>query len=126
VRSFPSVYELLPTYPCLDLGDGHLRGLSGLDLPNVDGDELKKSLAFHVQISAAVEEAPRYRTFAIKGVDQPTSQSALLRQGRVESLRSYKGQEKGADGTVPRPSSHPPEWEDEGPSTKADSDHIEA
>ena len=124
VRSFPSVYELLPTYQCLDLGDGQLRGLSGLDLPNTDAKELKKSLELHEQISAAVEKAPRYQTFAIKGVDQPTSQSALLCRGKVKPLRSYKGEEKGGDGTVPRPSSHPPEWEDEGASTYVSQKHT--
>jgi hypothetical protein len=124
VRSFPSVYELLPTYPCLDLGDGQLRGLADLHLPNIDAVRLKESLAFHAQISAAVEKAPRYQTFAIKGVDQPTSQSALLRGGRAEPLRSYKGEDKGGDGTVPRPSSHPPEWEDEGASTYVSQKHA--
>src|SRR6516165_7802140 len=75
-------------------------------------------------MSAAVETAPRYQTFAIKGVDQPTSQSALLRGGKVEPLRSYKGEDKGGDGTVPRPSSHPPEWEDEGASTYVSQRHA--
>jgi hypothetical protein len=124
VRSFPSVYQLLPTYRCLDLGDGQLRGLSGLDLPNMDAAEVKEGLAFHARISAAVEKAPSYQTFAIKGVDQPTSQSALLRGGKVEPLRSYKGEDKGGDGTVPRPSSHPPEWEDEGASTYVSQKHA--
>src|SRR5262249_47253822 len=36
VRSFPSAYQLLPTYPCLDCGDGEPRELRGMDLPNVD------------------------------------------------------------------------------------------
>jgi hypothetical protein len=124
VRSFPSVYELLPTYRCLDLGDGQLRGLSDHHLPNVDALSLKESLAFHAEISAAVEEAPRYQTFAIKGIDQPTSQSALLRGGRVEPLRSYKGEDKGGDGTVSRPSSHPPEWKEEGASTYVSQKHA--
>jgi pimeloyl-ACP methyl ester carboxylesterase len=34
VRSFPSVYQLLPTYSCLDLGDGQMRKIRGVDLPN--------------------------------------------------------------------------------------------
>jgi pimeloyl-ACP methyl ester carboxylesterase len=124
VRSFPSVYQLLPTYPCLDLGDGQLQGLSGLDLPNMGSVDAKEGLAFHARISAAVEKAPHYPTFAIKGVDQPTSQSALLRGGKVEPLRSYKGEDKGGDGTVPRPSSHPPEWADERASTYVSQKHA--
>jgi hypothetical protein len=34
VRSFPSVYEFMPTYKCLDFGDGQWRDLHGSDLPN--------------------------------------------------------------------------------------------
>lgn len=124
VRSFPSVYQLLPTYPCLDLGDGQLQGLSGLDLPNTGSVDVKEGVAFHARISDAVEKAPSYQTFAIKGVDQPTGQSALLRGGKAEPLRSYKGEDKGGDGTVPRPSSHPPEWEDEGASTYVSQKHA--
>jgi pimeloyl-ACP methyl ester carboxylesterase len=113
VRSFPSVYQLLPTYPCLDSGDGQLRQLSGVDLPNTSAVNIKEGLAFHAKISAAMSKQPSYQTFAIKGDDQPTSQSALLRGAKVESLRSYKGTDHGGDGTVPRPSSHPPEWPDD-------------
>jgi hypothetical protein len=70
-------------------------------------------LAFHSSISQAVELHPHYKTQIIKGIDQPTSQSAVLRDGKIEPLRSYKGENKSGDGTVPRPSAHPPEWEDE-------------
>jgi pimeloyl-ACP methyl ester carboxylesterase len=91
VRSFPSLYQLLPTYPCVDFGDGQLRSLSTLDLPNTDKVSINEGLAFHKRITAAVEQPPRYRTFAIKGIDQPTNQSALLRGDKIEALRSYKG-----------------------------------
>jgi hypothetical protein len=124
VRSFPSVYQLLPSYPCVDVGDGQLRGLCGLDLPNTHSMDIKEGLAFHAQISAAVENPPRYETIVIKGIDQPTSQSALLLGGRAVPLRSYLGEDKGGDGTVPRPSSHPPEWENEGSSTYASQKHA--
>jgi hypothetical protein len=124
VRSFPSVYQLLPTYQCLDFGDGELRKLSRLAVPNMNAINIEEGLAFHARISAAVEKSPRYQTFAIKGVDQPTSQSALLRAGKLEPLRSYKGEDKGGDGTVPRPSSHPPEWENEAASTYVSQMHA--
>jgi hypothetical protein len=123
VRSFPSVYQLLPTYSCLDLGDGQLRKVRGVDLPNASTVDIDEGLAFHSRIEDAVERHSRYQTFAVKGVDQPTSQSALLRGGKVEPLRSYKGEDKGGDGTVPRPSSHPPEWEEEGASTYVSQKH---
>jgi len=113
VRSFPSAYQLLPSYQCLDVGDGQLRELTGVDLPNVDSVSVREGLAFHARINSAVEANPRYQTFAIKGVDQPTAQSALLRGGKVELMRSHKGTDHAGDGTVPRPSSHPPEWQDD-------------
>ena len=113
VRSFPSVYELLPTYACLNIGDGELRSLSGVDLPNVRDVDVQEGLEFHARISNAVENEPRYQTIAIKGVDQPTVQSALLSGMQVKALRAYRGTDLSGDGTVPRPSSHPPEWEHE-------------
>jgi hypothetical protein len=124
VRSFPAVHQLLPTYDCLDVGDRQLRRLSGRDLPNVGKNEVTEALAFHSRIACAVEKNPKYETFAIKGVDQPTSQSALLRNGKIEPTRSYKGEDKSGDGTVPRPSSHPPEWENEGPSVFVSQSHA--
>ncbi|MGY8704597.1 hypothetical protein RAD16_02480 [Bradyrhizobium sp. 18BD] len=113
VRSFPSVYQLLPTYQCLDLGDGQLRDLNGVDLSDVASVNIREGLAFHARMIEAVGESPPYQTFAIKGVDQPTAQSALVRGGRVEPMRSHKGMDYAGDGTVPRPSSHPPEWQDD-------------
>ncbi len=113
VRSFPSAYQLLPTYDCLDVGDGKLRDLSGRELPNVNKSDVTEALAFHSRIVGAIETNPRYETFAIKGIDQPTSQSAVLRNGKIEPMRRYKGEDKFGDGTVPRPSAHPPEWPNE-------------
>ena len=110
VRSFPSVYQLLPTYSCLDVGDGQLRELAGTAMPNVDAANVSEGLAFHTRVSSAIEASPCYQTFAIKGADQPTAQSAILRGGKVEPVRSHKGMDYAGDGTVPRPSSHPPEW----------------
>jgi hypothetical protein len=90
-----------------------LRDLSEIDLPNVDAANISEALAFHARIGRAIEENSSYQTFAIKGVDQPTTQSALLCGGKIEPLRSYKGTDYAGDGTVPRPSSHPPEWADD-------------
>ncbi len=123
VRSFPAVHQLLPTYDYLDVGDGQ-RSLSGRDLPNVGKNEVAEALAFHSRIAGAVEKNPKYETFAIKGLDQPTSQSALLRNGKIEPTRSYKGEDKSGDGTVPRPSAHPPEWVNEGPSVYVSQSHA--
>jgi Lecithin:cholesterol acyltransferase len=124
IRSFPSVHQLLPTYDCLDVGDGQLRNLSGRDLPNVDTNDVTEALAFHSRIAGSIEQNPNYETFAIKGIDQPTGQSALLRNGKIEAMRSYNREDKSGDGTVPRPSSHPPEWSDEGSSVFVSQSHA--
>jgi hypothetical protein len=124
IQSFPSVYQLLPTYDCLDLGDGRLRALLGADLPQIGTRNIEEAMAFHARISAAIQENSVYRTFAIKGADQPTSQSALLRGRKVEPLRSYKGTDHEGDGTVPRPSSHPPEWPEDASAVFAPQRHA--
>jgi hypothetical protein len=124
VRSFPSVYQLLPTYDCLDLGNGGLQILTGSNLPNVNTNSVDEGLAFHSQLAASIENNPKYQTFVIKGIDQPTSQSALLRNGKIEPLRSHKGTDHFGDGTVPRPSSHPPEWNNDGQAVVVSQSHA--
>ena len=47
VRSLPSVYQLLPTYPCLDLGDGILREANDTPLPDLEPDRVQAAIAFH-------------------------------------------------------------------------------
>jgi hypothetical protein len=124
VRSFSSVHQLLPTYDCLDIGNGGLRNLAGSNLPNLYKNDVTEALAFHSRITSSIEKNPKYETFAIKGIDQPTSQSALLRNNKVEPIRSRKGTDHSGDGTVPRPSSHPPEWSNEGSSVFVSQSHA--
>jgi pimeloyl-ACP methyl ester carboxylesterase len=124
VRSFPSAYQLLPTYKCLDAGDGKLRELSGGDLARLREDDVSSGLDFHAKIDASVEPKPRYETLVLKGVDQPTSQSAVLQSGQIKRLNTYNGKDTSGDGTVPRPSSHPPEWTDEGSSIFVSQSHA--
>jgi hypothetical protein len=50
-----------------------IRNLSGSDLSNVDKNDVTEALAFHSRITGSVEKNPKYETFAIKGIDQPTS-----------------------------------------------------
>jgi hypothetical protein len=40
----------------------------------------------------------------------------MLRNGKIGPIREINGVDRGGDGTVPRPSSHPPEWQDDTPS----------
>jgi pimeloyl-ACP methyl ester carboxylesterase len=111
VRSLPSVYQLLPSYDCLDVGDGQYQNVAAVSLPNVDDASVKEGISLHHRLSEDVVPNGGYQTFAIKGIAQPTNQSARLSSGRIETLREFKGRDFSGDGTVPRPSSHPPEWE---------------
>jgi hypothetical protein len=115
VRSFPSVYELLPTYPCFDAGSGQMRALTEVSGLSLDAKMLRSAAAFHARIAEKVRGRSKrgYGIVAIKGVLQPTAQSARLGGERIELLQVYGDVDKGGDGTVPRPSAHPPEWEDE-------------
>ncbi|HXB16017.1 MAG TPA: hypothetical protein VNV44_09780 [Solirubrobacteraceae bacterium] len=115
VRSFPSMYELLPAYKCWDTGNGSLARLVDARGHGLDAAMLAAGAKFHDELSAAVAARPErgYRTMAIKGVTQPTFLTAKAGAGRIELVRSYGGTDKGGDGTVPRPSAHPPEWASE-------------
>jgi hypothetical protein len=116
VRSFPSTYQLLPTYDCLDVGDGGgLRHLTTAPVPDLQTDMVRRAAEFHATIAERARQRPAdaYRTLAIKGVRQPTFQSARLTHDGVALVREYGGLDRGGDGTVPRPSAHPPEWPDE-------------
>ena len=116
LRSFTSVYQLLPIYPCVDPGDGDLARVTEVDgIPGLVPERAADALAFHRAIREAVEEHladPVYRdqgygTKPIAGIFQPTSQSVVLRDGGVEILRTYQGRDEGGDGTVPSVSATP-------------------
>jgi pimeloyl-ACP methyl ester carboxylesterase len=115
VRSLPSIYQLLPTYPCVDVGEGSLRSLADAQVPHLATDMLQGAARFHRAIAEKVRQRPAdaYRILAIKGIRQPTAQSVRVRADGIDIVRAYGGEDKGGDGTVPRPSAHPPEWADE-------------
>lgn len=116
VSSFTSVYQLLPIYPCVDQGSGGLARVSeAASVPGVDAARAADALAFHHEIRDAVEahrsdEEYRNRGYTIKpiaGIFQPTTQSAVVRAGGLDILRTYAGQDQGGDGTVPSVSATP-------------------
>jgi pimeloyl-ACP methyl ester carboxylesterase len=116
VRSFTSVYQLLPIYPCVDPGDGNLVRVTEVDgIPGLIPERATDALAFHRAIREAVEVhagVPAYRQqgYGIKpiaGIFQPTGQSIVMRDGNVEVLRTYEGRDEGGDGTVPSISATP-------------------
>ncbi|GAA4288132.1 lipase/acyltransferase domain-containing protein [Georgenia daeguensis] len=120
-RSLPSVHQLLPIYPCLDDGTGALHRLTELAAPHLDPVAVAAARAFHQEIedaqtaNAMLEEyvTGGYRLHQVVGIDQPTNQSARLAGEGVELLRTYKGEDLGGDGTVPRVSATPLELADD-------------
>ena len=119
LRSFPSVYQLLPIYPCVDVGAAELARIAAAAqsgaLPNVDADRAADARRFHSEIedaqkvntSDAAYLDDGYTLLSVVGIEQPTLQSAKSSGGRVELLRSYGGEDMGGDGTVPRVSATP-------------------
>jgi hypothetical protein len=117
LRSFTSVYQLLPIYRCYDQqGDGKYVYLNeATNIPHLDVARVKKAFDFHNEIRNAVEQhekddeylKDRYRIHPIVGTYQPTLQSALWNGSMVEVLADYAGKDEGGDGTVPRVSATP-------------------
>jgi hypothetical protein len=120
LRSFTSIYQLLPIYPCYDSGVGNLARIGEASaIPNIDPVRAANALAFHRGIEAAVEKNTRreaylrgrYRIYPIVGTFQPTLQSAKLVSGKVVTSTTYPGPNSqyayDGDGTVPRVSATP-------------------
>ena len=119
LRSFPSIYQLLPIYPCLDPGDGQLIRVSeAAGLPHVDQERARAADGFHREIEQAVtahlddEEyrRGRYTVHPVVGTFQATLLSARRSGDGVEVLGTYPGFVPDGDGTVPRVSATPVEF----------------
>jgi pimeloyl-ACP methyl ester carboxylesterase len=121
LRSFTSVYQLLPIYPCLDEGDGKLVRLTEATrtVPGVDQARAQAARAFHGEIEDAVARHRQddeyrqagYRLHQVVGMEHPTRQSVLVRDGRIELSFTWAGEELFGDGTVPRVSASPQEFD---------------
>jgi pimeloyl-ACP methyl ester carboxylesterase len=117
LRSLTSVYQLLPIYPCVDVGAG-LRRVAEVELPGVDKDRAASALTdFHRAIEAAVgrRDPNAYAIHSVVGITQGTRQSGRLEGGRLALADSYDGEDMGGDGTVPRVSATPIETDDDQP-----------
>lgn len=120
-RSFTAIYQLLPTYPCYDPGDGERAYVDESDIPNLDRAKAKSALDFHREIRAAVDKhlgeaeytEGGYDLGRVVGISQPTQQSAVRDGDRIRLLRTIGGEDPGGDGTVPRPSATPLEYEED-------------
>jgi pimeloyl-ACP methyl ester carboxylesterase len=118
-RSMTALYQLMPIYPCYDGGDKKLVRVTEAQIPHLDAEKAKAALAFHAEIADAVTEnmkdpaysGRRYDIRPIVGIEQPTAQSARRDGDRVTLINSHDGEDLGGDGTVPRPSAMPLEFE---------------
>lgn len=106
-RSLPSLYQLLPEYACIESTDG-LRKTTEVTLPELDSSLVADAMRFHDELrtgSAALAGA--YDSHPIIARTQPTSTTARIRDGRVETVRTIEDRDEGGDGTVPRLSAIP-------------------
>jgi hypothetical protein len=114
VRSFTSVYQLLPRYPCVEDSQGVLKRPSELkNLPNVDHQKTVGAMSFHQELERAIcanATAKGYVPYGLHpviGVDQRTAQSARLMEGTLQVFDNIHRNDPGGDGVVPRPSAVP-------------------
>lgn len=120
VRSFTSMYQLLPIYPAYDPGDGKLVRIAETSgIPYVDPAKARAALEFHHEITRAAGQNRQdpewgkqgYQIYPIVGIEQETRQSARKIDNGVELSLTYKGKMLGGDGTVPRVSALPIEFD---------------
>jgi pimeloyl-ACP methyl ester carboxylesterase len=124
MRTFPSMYQLLPIYRSLRVRDEYVRVAETEAMPGIDPVRARDGLAFHREIEAKVAEHLRdadylergYALQPVVGTRQPTLQSAVLEDGRVtvdRTLPDWMDALLGdGDGTVPRASAIPIELSD--------------
>jgi hypothetical protein len=126
MRSFTSIYELLPIYPCLEVDGRQLRVAEFDRIPEkIDCGRAEQALKFHRDIEEAVNNHQQdvdylkngYKILPIVGTRQPTLQSAIFEEGKLTaSRRLLPGISKileDGDGTVPRLSAIPIEMSEE-------------
>ena len=116
LRSLTSVYQLLPVYPCVDLGRGNERVAEAGDrLPGVDLPRATTALEdFHRAITtgAGAHDPAAYAIHSVVGIAQGTKQSARWDGSRLTIDERFDGDDHGGDGTVPRVSATPIETDD--------------
>lgn len=128
MRSFTSVYQLLPTYPTLRAPDGTWTTVANATFEtHIDRQKARDAAAFHraIELAQASNQidpdytAPghSYRVIPVVGVSQSTRQSVTLRNGQLfpddalpAGVSVYL---ESGDGTVPRYSATPLELSDD-------------
>jgi pimeloyl-ACP methyl ester carboxylesterase len=101
-RSMPSLYQLLPSYACVEQDKG-LRHITDVGLPELDSGMVTDALTFHHDLTEAEAARPASLdiTHAIVGVRQVTPTSVRIAHGQVETLNTIEGDNDYGDATVP-------------------------
>lgn len=117
LRSFTSVYQLLPSYRCLSAPDGRWLPLDQIDWTGtkVDGARVSAALKLQRDLRAQVDSRrasgqPGYEIRPVVGDYQRTLWSASLVGGAVTTSPLRDLDEEGGDGTVPKVSAVPHEF----------------
>jgi pimeloyl-ACP methyl ester carboxylesterase len=125
-RSFTSIYQLLPIYKMLEVGDKYHRIAEAPDnLPNIVKVHAENALKFHEEIENAVNSHMKdvdyrrlYQTIPIVGIEQPTMQSASWDGKKItvskELPKNLNQNLCNGDGTVPFASAIPFELSEAG------------
>lgn len=135
LRTFPSIYQLLPIYPSVSTNGKYNRVAELQNIPNLNQDLVANALTFHreiengVQLSSSAEEyRSSYRIIPVVGTRQPTPQSATFRDGSLNLsyhtpplIDEFLGD---GDGTVPRVSAVPIELSTEYRNTFREEQHA--
>ena len=111
LRTFTSVYQLLPTYPCVEVAGEMLR-VPDAGLPHVD-HRSTDAMTFHQEMTVAAQANLRIDGYSADYLSclvssrQPTYQSARPTSKGVDLIETIGGESAGGDGTVPSPSAVP-------------------
>jgi pimeloyl-ACP methyl ester carboxylesterase len=119
VRSFTSVYQLMPIYEMVKIGENYQRVAEIQEISNIDKKRAEQALAFHREIETAVKQHQKdvqylqtgYKIIPFVGFRQDTFQSVEMVDGKLKAsyelpngVDSSLGE---GDGTVPRLSAIP-------------------
>ncbi|GIJ51649.1 hypothetical protein Val02_85350 [Virgisporangium aliadipatigenens] len=116
VRSFPSMYELLPAFQCVADSDG-LIAPHQATLPNLDAQRARWAREqFHDRLHRnPTQDTAGYNLHTIVGIRQPTRATAVLDGQRLSFSDLIDGDDLGGDGTVSRLAATPPGVQLDGP-----------
>jgi pimeloyl-ACP methyl ester carboxylesterase len=101
-RSFPSSYQLLPDYACVE-HNGLLHRLDEIVMPELDVQRLADSLRFHGDLADVEAKRPASIgvTHAIVGTRQATPTTVRLTHNGIEMLDTIGSDNDYGDATVP-------------------------